>query len=123
MAFAPERNRVQVVRCKGCKRCIPISVEAVIGSVTVICPVCPGTEIVHCDDGSVSRAAELGSYADAPGETMTDERAQKADGMVAVVAGLIAAVKPARVDGAELNGKESPRVRCALLTRLRSPEW
>jgi hypothetical protein len=37
---APQRNRVQVVRCKGCKRCIPISVEAVIGSVTVVCPVC-----------------------------------------------------------------------------------
>jgi hypothetical protein len=39
---APERNHVQVVRCscKGCKRCLPISVEAVIGSVTVACPVC-----------------------------------------------------------------------------------
>src|ERR1700757_388276 len=31
----PERNHVQVVRCKGCKRCVPISVEAVIGSITV----------------------------------------------------------------------------------------
>jgi hypothetical protein len=39
---APERNRVQVVRCKGCKRCVPISVEGVIGSVTVACPVCKG---------------------------------------------------------------------------------
>jgi hypothetical protein len=37
---APERNRVQVVRCKGCKRCIPISVEVTIASVTVSCPVC-----------------------------------------------------------------------------------
>ena len=37
---APERNHVQVVRCKCCKRCIPISVEAMIGSVTVLCPVC-----------------------------------------------------------------------------------
>jgi hypothetical protein len=37
---APERNHIQVVRCKGCKRCIPISVEAVIGSVTVACPIC-----------------------------------------------------------------------------------
>ena len=37
---APERNRVQVVRCKGCKRCIPISVEVTSGSVTVACPVC-----------------------------------------------------------------------------------
>jgi hypothetical protein len=37
---APERNHVQVVRCKGCKCCIPISVEAIIASVTVICPVC-----------------------------------------------------------------------------------
>jgi hypothetical protein len=37
---APERNRVQVVRCKGCKRCVPISVEAVIGSITVACPMC-----------------------------------------------------------------------------------
>ena len=36
---APQRNHVQVVRCKGCKRCVPISVEPV-GSVTVICPVC-----------------------------------------------------------------------------------
>ena len=37
---APDRNRVQVVRCKGCKRCIPISVEVTIGSVTVACPIC-----------------------------------------------------------------------------------
>jgi hypothetical protein len=37
---APDRNRVQVVRCKGCKRCIPISVEVTIGSVAVACPVC-----------------------------------------------------------------------------------
>lgn len=37
---APERNRSQVVRCKGCKRCIPISVEAATGSVSVRCPVC-----------------------------------------------------------------------------------
>ena len=37
---APERNHVQVVRCKGCKCCIPISVEAIIASVTVVCPVC-----------------------------------------------------------------------------------
>jgi hypothetical protein len=37
---APARNHVQVVRCKGCKRCVPISVEAVIGSVTVACPMC-----------------------------------------------------------------------------------
>jgi hypothetical protein len=36
---APDRNRVQVVRCKGCKRCIPISVEVTIGSVTVACPI------------------------------------------------------------------------------------
>jgi hypothetical protein len=35
---APQRNHVQVVRCNGCKRCIPISVEAVTGSVTVSCP-------------------------------------------------------------------------------------
>jgi hypothetical protein len=37
---ASERNHVQVVLCKGCKQCVPISVEAVIGSVTVACPVC-----------------------------------------------------------------------------------
>jgi hypothetical protein len=37
---APERNHVQVVRCKGRKRCIPISVEVTIGSVTVACPIC-----------------------------------------------------------------------------------
>ena len=37
---APERNHVQVVRCKGCKRCIPISVGAPMGSVTVLCPIC-----------------------------------------------------------------------------------
>jgi hypothetical protein len=36
---APQRNHVQVVSCKECKRCVPISVEPV-GSVTVICPVC-----------------------------------------------------------------------------------
>jgi hypothetical protein len=37
---APERNRVQVVRCKGCQRCVPISVDAPTGSVTVRCPIC-----------------------------------------------------------------------------------
>ena len=37
---ASQRNQIQVVRCKGCKRCVPISVEAVISSVTVRCPVC-----------------------------------------------------------------------------------
>jgi hypothetical protein len=37
---APDRNHVQVVRCKGCKRCIPISVEVMIGSVTVAGPIC-----------------------------------------------------------------------------------
>ena len=37
---APDRNRVRVARCKGCKRCIPVSVEVTIGSVTVACPVC-----------------------------------------------------------------------------------
>jgi hypothetical protein len=31
---------IQVVRCKGCKRYVPVSVEAVIGSVTVACLVC-----------------------------------------------------------------------------------
>jgi hypothetical protein len=36
----PARNHVQVVRCKGCKRCVPISIDVVIGSVTVACPVC-----------------------------------------------------------------------------------
>jgi mRNA-degrading endonuclease toxin of MazEF toxin-antitoxin module len=37
---APDRNHVQVVRCKDRKRCVPISAEAVIGSTTAICPVC-----------------------------------------------------------------------------------
>jgi hypothetical protein len=37
---APERNRVQIVRCKGCKRCIPLAVHPTSGSVTVRCPVC-----------------------------------------------------------------------------------
>ena len=37
---APARNHVQVVRCKGCKRCIPIAVDPMIGSVTVKCPIC-----------------------------------------------------------------------------------
>jgi hypothetical protein len=37
---APERNRIQVVRCKACKRCIPIAVEPTIGSVTVNRPIC-----------------------------------------------------------------------------------
>jgi hypothetical protein len=37
---APARNHVQVVRCKECKRCVPIAVEAVVGSVTVACPIC-----------------------------------------------------------------------------------
>ena len=37
---APERNHVQVVRCKGCKRCVPICVEASTNSLTVRCPVC-----------------------------------------------------------------------------------
>jgi hypothetical protein len=37
---APERNQVQVVRCKGCKRCVPISVSDPGGSITVRCPIC-----------------------------------------------------------------------------------
>ena len=37
---APSRNHVQVVHCKGCKRCIPISVEVTMGSDTVACPIC-----------------------------------------------------------------------------------
>ena len=37
---APNRNHVQVVRCKGCKRCVPISVNALTGSVTILCPIC-----------------------------------------------------------------------------------
>ena len=39
--------------------------------------------------------------------------------MLAVVAGLIAAVKLARVDSVELNGKGSPRVRGALADAIR----
>jgi hypothetical protein len=41
---APERNHVQVVRCKGigCGRNVPTPVEIRVrtGSVTVLCPVC-----------------------------------------------------------------------------------
>jgi hypothetical protein len=41
---APERNRVQVVRCKGigCGRNVPTGVEIRVqsGSITVLCPVC-----------------------------------------------------------------------------------
>lgn len=40
MAFAPERNHVQVVRRKGCNWGISISVDAPTGSVTVLCPIC-----------------------------------------------------------------------------------
>ena len=71
--LAPERNHNQVVRCKGCRPCIPISVEAVIGSVTVACPVCMERRsyIVY---GSLSRPAVLGSDARAPGETVMDEK-------------------------------------------------
>jgi hypothetical protein len=41
---APERNHVQVVRCKGigCSRNVPTPVEVRVrtGSITVLCPVC-----------------------------------------------------------------------------------
>jgi hypothetical protein len=60
---------------------------------------------------SLSRPAILGSDACAPGETVMDEKtADKSAGVVAVVAGLIAAVKLARVESAEIQNR-SPRVR------------
>ena len=43
----------------------------------------------------------------------------KSVGTLAVVAGLIAAVKLARIDSGELNGKGSPRVRCALADSIK----
>ena len=37
---APSRHLVQVVRCKGCRRCVPVFVDSPLGSVTVRCPIC-----------------------------------------------------------------------------------
>jgi hypothetical protein len=53
----------------------------------------------------------MGSDARAPGETvMEDKAADKTAGVVAVVAGLIAGVKLARVESREIQNR-SPRVR------------
>jgi hypothetical protein len=108
---ASNRNHVQVVRCKGCKRCVPISVEAVIGSVTVACP-SAGAAFPHRVYGSLLRTAVLGSDARASGETVMEDRgaADKTAGIVAVVAGLIAAVKLSWVESREIQNR-SPRVR------------
>jgi hypothetical protein len=61
----------------------------------------------------------MGSDARASGERMMDGKEDKSVDNLAVVAGLIAAVKLARVDSAELNGKGSPRIRCALADSIR----
>jgi hypothetical protein len=50
---------------------------------------------------------------------MMDGKEDKSAGILAMVAGLIAAVKLARVDSVELNGKGSPRVRGALSDSIR----
>lgn len=36
----PPRSQVQVVRCKGCKRCVPVFVDTPSCSIVVRCPVC-----------------------------------------------------------------------------------
>jgi hypothetical protein len=75
MMSAPERNQVQVVRCKGCKRSVPISVDAPSGSVTVRCPICmERRSYIVCTEG-VSWSAIVGSYADFAGETVIGSRA------------------------------------------------
>ena len=79
----------------------------------MICPVCLDRTLLHRLYGSVFRAAELGSDARAPGELlMEDKAADKSAGVVAIVAGLIAAVKLARVESPELQNS-GPRVRAA----------
>jgi hypothetical protein len=74
-------------------------------------PYLHGAAVLHRLYGSLSRPAILGSDACAPGETvMDDETADKSAGVLAVVAGLIAAVKLARVESREIQSR-SPRVR------------
>ena len=92
---APSRNHVQVVRCKGCKRCIPVSVEVTSGSLTVACPVC-----IERRSYIVSTEVFLGQPSRevmrrASEESVMNERTESV-GTVAMVAGLIAAVRLVR---------------------------
>jgi hypothetical protein len=75
-------------------------------------PCLHGAEIVHHFNGSVPRPAVVGSDARAPGATLMDDRTatDKTARVVAVVAGLIAAVKLSRVKSREIQNR-SPRVR------------
>jgi hypothetical protein len=55
----------------------------------------------------------VGSDACASGKTVMDDKtAGKSAGALAIVAGLIAAVKLARIESSEI--RRSPRVRCAI---------
>jgi hypothetical protein len=70
-----------------------------------------GADVIHRFNGSLSQPALMGSDARAPREAlMEDKAADKTAGVVAVVAGLVAAVKPARVGSREIQNR-SPRVR------------
>jgi hypothetical protein len=71
-----------------------------------------GAAILHRFYGGLPRPAILGSNARASEESVMDEKTESA-GTVAMVAGLIAAVRLARVDSEELT-RRSPRVRCAI---------
>ena len=62
-------------------------------------PYLHGAAVLHRLYGSLSRPAILGRDARASGETVMDDKtADKSAGVLAVVAGLIAAVKLARVE-------------------------
>jgi hypothetical protein len=75
-------------------------------------PYVHGAPILHRLNRSLLRSALLGSDPRASGETVMDDRgaADKTAGIVAVVAGLVAAVKLARVESREMQNR-SPRVR------------
>jgi hypothetical protein len=73
-----------------------------------------GAAILHRIYGSLLRTAIVGSDARSPREAlMEDKAADKTAGVVAIVAGLVAAVKLARVESREIQNK-SPRVRCII---------
>lgn len=70
-----------------------------------------GAAILHRLHGGFPWPTVLGGHARAPRETLMEDRAaDNTAGVVAVVAGLVAAVKLARVESREIHNR-SPRVR------------
>jgi hypothetical protein len=79
-----------------------------------VLPYVHGAAFIHRVYGSLAGPAVLGSDARAAGETvMEDKTAGKSAGALAIVAGLIARVKLARVESREIQSR-NPRVRCAI---------